>query len=310
MSARLQSVEGSEARRAGAARGGSMTISRFALPGARALPFALVLAGCGGGTWEDPSLAAAGSDQQAQVSEATFDQAYSIVSRIDYVPFEYKIDGCYARALYMSLELAARGIETNSLFAFATVDEAPLVVGDIEWGYHVAPLLFVPTDDGSVLGHILDPAISDSPLTVDDWVGAMGHTVAPQFVEDAHGREIDVSPELLYVPGSRYAPMGAQQEDVFQNVDIPSFDALPAFRSSDVVDACTVLFQYLELDPSISNTAAAQSRLVARTKALVASMVERDKFEASPEAPSSWAATYPVERRCLSAVRAGRAALH
>jgi hypothetical protein len=32
------------------------------------------------------------------------------VKSIDYLPFRYKADGCTARALYMSTELAAEGI--------------------------------------------------------------------------------------------------------------------------------------------------------------------------------------------------------
>src|SRR5689334_17788201 len=106
--------------------------------GASALTLALV--GCGGPTPTTVEATGPASSDQPLVSEATFNAAFRIVKAIDYVPFQYKVDGCYARALYMSMELASEGIESNAIFAFAN-EEAPLTVGDIQWSYHVAPML-------------------------------------------------------------------------------------------------------------------------------------------------------------------------
>src|SRR5687767_6751444 len=97
----------------------------------------LLVTGCGSADESPPT-----SDTQELVDQATFKKAFKIVSAIDYLPWEYKVDGCYARALYMSMELAAEGIPSNAAFAFADeFDE--LRVGEIEWQYHVAPMLQV-----------------------------------------------------------------------------------------------------------------------------------------------------------------------
>ena len=73
------------------------------------------------GTPDETEDALASGD--AVVTGGTFGRASAIVRGIDYLPFEYQADGCYARALYMGMELAAEGIESNAIFVFAK-DEA------------------------------------------------------------------------------------------------------------------------------------------------------------------------------------------
>jgi hypothetical protein len=203
------------------------------------------------------------------VTRETFDKAFAIVQGVDYLPFKYKVDGCYARALYMSMELAAKNMESNAVFAFAQPGTA-LQVGSVEWGYHVAPMLEVGTTAESAVHMVIDPALSNAPLTEAQWVQKMT------------GPETTVAPTMLFVPGSDYAPFEAQSDVDHQNFDTPSFDAMPPFKASDIQSACGVMFNYLtlETDTDADTVARKQQTLLARTPALVAALTEAGKLTA------------------------------
>jgi hypothetical protein len=211
----------------------------------------------------------AGTDQDWVVKE-TFDTAYGIVQGIDYLPFQYKEDGCYARALYMSMELAAQGLESNAVFAFAKPGTW-LQVGDIRWSYHVAPMLEVGASAHHLTHMVIDPALADTPLTQTQWVGLMG------FGPGGHGGP---APTMLFVPGSDYAPDEAKADVANANHDTPDFTSLPPFKQSDVQSACNVMWNYIAWEPDSPDATiqTKQAKLLSRTPDLLSALAGAGKL--------------------------------
>lgn len=230
------------------------------------------------------------------VQKQTFNQAFQLIEGIDYLPFQYREDGCYARALYMSMELAADRIASNSLFAFANGDHY-LEVGDLAWSYHVAPLLGVILSTGAAVKsstpvewRVIDPALSDTYVTALKWLNLMGRT-KPEYETNAWGEKEDLSPTLVLVPGSRYAPTGMEQETTYYNLDVPDLESMPAFAVEDVKDACTVMYDYLGMENQQGSTSSSEmsrkrARLLERTTALTNALVGMSKLDTSASSSS------------------------
>ncbi len=195
------------------------------------------------------------------VTPATFSVAEAAIASIDYLPFSYKLDGCYARALYMSMELAEKRIESNAIFAFAK-GRNWLTVGAVTWTYHVAPMLLVQEPGGATSLMVIDPSISSTPFTQENWLGAMGF---PATTPAASG------PDTLMVPGSDYTPDGARADWTNHNRDVTDFAHMPAFNVWNIQDACNVMHRYVWKEPGVSDEERArkQNRLVLRTSELV-----------------------------------------
>ena len=65
--------------------------------------------------------------QDAVVSSDQANRAYQITAQTkSYLPYEYTPDGCYARASYMQMELAAAGIPSRVAYVRAPVDRAEI----------------------------------------------------------------------------------------------------------------------------------------------------------------------------------------
>ncbi len=244
---------------------------------------ASTLMACRGGGSDES--APAGSTESDWVVQSAFDKAFTVVKGVDYLPFQYKVDGCYARALYMSMELAAKNIESNAVFAFARPG-APLVVGDIQWGYHVAPMIEVGTSADNAVHTVIDPALSDRPITEAQWVAMMGH---------AANESADQAPQMLFVPGSDYAPAEAVADTAHANFDTPNFQELAPFRTSDIQSACGVMHNYLTLEQGSSpdEVQRKQAKLLDRSTALLAALAANGKLTADMEFSASACAGNP-----------------
>jgi len=101
-------------------------------------------------------------------AQALFDE----LSKLDYIPFDYPVDGCFARAHEMCRIMEERGMATSKIWNYA--DTSVLSVpgtpfGDITWGYHVAPIVNVKGDDGITRQMVFDPSLGKSPMTFGDW---------------------------------------------------------------------------------------------------------------------------------------------
>lgn len=228
----------------------------------------VALVACGAPDEKEASLAT----RDAVVTGDTFGRASAIVRGIDYLPFEYKADGCYARALYMGMELAAAGIESNAIFVFAKDEAHELRIPGTSqtWTYHVAPMLQV---DRESEWKVLDPSMSSAPLDWLAWIGKMGF------------RPVDRAfPYVVTTPGSVYASdelIAQQKEQRREFVD--TFDEMPPFEVDDVAAACAVMHAYLDVDGRPSNAERARrEKLLDRTSELVSRLASRRKLNGPP----------------------------
>ena len=96
------------------------------------------------------------------------------------IPFEYIIDGCYARAHLMCEEMQKDGINSAKMFCEVA---NPWGSGKLtaenkymqaKWWYHVAPLVFAYNGaTEKVEGYIMDPSMDTKPMKAEDWIHKM-----------------------------------------------------------------------------------------------------------------------------------------
>jgi Glutaminase len=99
------------------------------------------------------------------------------------IPFQYVIDGCYARAHKMRQIITSRyRFCCEKVFSFANQKNDTLAVKADKWGgccvtwwYHVAPLIRVRVRIGSIkltLAMVIDPGMFDKPVLLSSWLAA------------------------------------------------------------------------------------------------------------------------------------------
>jgi hypothetical protein len=104
------------------------------------------------------------------------------------IPFQYVIDGCYARAHKMRQMISKKyGYCVEKVFSFAYPPPNKLAVKAnmwggccVEWWYHVVPLLRlnVKSKFGKVyqLCYVIDPGMFTTPVTLSTWLQAQKNT--------------------------------------------------------------------------------------------------------------------------------------
>ena len=227
-----------------------------------------VMAGCG----QDSGGPA---DLQAEVSTGQKQRAFDIVSSADYIPWQYNKDGCYARALFMSMELAAEEIPSSALYLFGDLQPDPSTI----WTFHVAPLV-TDSDAGSAV--VLDPSLASHPLTVAEWVSRAD-------------REPDESYEYYLTEGSVYyhqafgeiRPFSEERSLLADGHEdfamVEGFEPLGEFRLADICYACHTLCGYLpEAGPGCAER---QKRLRDRTRWMLPRLGRFGKLDERWKAP-------------------------
>jgi hypothetical protein len=197
------------------------------------------------------------SQSKALVTRAQAQSAFKIVQAIDYIPFTYIVDGCYARSLYMSMELAAERIPSSSYYMYGYLQPTDTV----SWSYHVAPALKVPGQEA----WILDPAFEKEPLTLSQW-------------EQKNNPQGEYNNELK--AGSAYFdPTGRTSEFNMTNM-IQNFEEMPDFLTSDIASACTVMYRYIPLQKQSAEASRTQvAKLLSRTAELVKALEANGKLQ-------------------------------
>jgi hypothetical protein len=219
---------------------------------------AIVLAACGGSPRQDATESAS-----ALVSDETFGRASDAVRGIDYLPFDYLEDGCYARSLYMAMELASRGIESNAIYAIANAPPY-LQVDGVQWWWHVAPMLLLGGDYEHARAVVLDPGLSAEPLEAHEWIGRM--VPWPQGTPNY--------PDYVITPGTTYGVPSTLPRNV--PADVKSFEAMPKFQANNIASACARMSEYIV---AASGGEAKVARLVARTTELAEALERRGKLD-------------------------------
>lgn len=121
-----------------------------------------------------PPYRAVQNDPMGEVSTISMERARVLFTRFQRetsIPYNYPMDGCYARATAMARIAQKQGLTMGKVFTHGMLQVRtgnpgyPLV----QWGYHVAPIIEVRQADGSVKKMVFDPSLFDRPVTVDEW---------------------------------------------------------------------------------------------------------------------------------------------
>lgn len=111
------------------------------------------------------------------ISEADATALFNQLAGLQYIPFDYPVDGCFARAHEMSRLMAEQGVASAKIFNYAAPSALSVPgteFGDITWGYHVAPIVNVQGSDGITRQMVFDPSLSKQPMTFGEWQTASG----------------------------------------------------------------------------------------------------------------------------------------
>ena len=88
------------------------------------------------------------------------------------IPYSYRVDGCYARATAMSRIAESQKIIMGKVFAEGNLKanpELPESQNPVNWGWHVAPVVYVKDAKGMPKLMVFDPSLSNKPVSIDQW---------------------------------------------------------------------------------------------------------------------------------------------
>lgn len=116
------------------------------------------------------------------------------------ITFQYKPDGCHARAHKMKQAMEQSFNKTcDKIFVYGLLDSG---CGSNQlWRYHVAPLVYVGNT-----AYVLDPSIANEPKLVDEWKDLM--TGGNYFICKTH-----IRPGYYYMPKKRYCSNNSYYAD-------------------------------------------------------------------------------------------------
>lgn len=114
-----------------------------------------------------------------QTATRLFNQARAM----DDISWNYKADGCYARAHLMARRFETQGIHVDKVWIKGDlrVPEA-----SIQWNFHVAPIVYVEDENGNVEKMVIDPSLMDGPVPVEQWSAKMEKGVVGETLETSY----------------------------------------------------------------------------------------------------------------------------
>lgn len=208
-------------------------------------------------------------------------EPYEIVSKIDYLPFSYKKDGCYARAFYMSMELISKGIATSNHYVFGNLQPSSA----IRWRYHVAPMIHTVNPRKFA---ILDPSLHNKPVTPDYWIKLSGGI---SYAADTYS-----APASLFGKSQVQKRAISGRKGYTKHKIIPHFDQIPSFKISDIANACSTVWYYIGKENlSRSEIIKKRRKLATRTQYLIQELKEQDKLNEDHELTSCAKGSYTID---------------
>ncbi len=116
-----------------------------------------------------------------QLSELQAKNIFNEFKAMDFIPYQYGINGCHARATAMALHAERKGVKFVKIYAHTTpTSENKLVVRNsihkpqvpIFWYFHVAVATYVNFGDRIDI-MVFDPSLFDRPVDVEEWASLM-----------------------------------------------------------------------------------------------------------------------------------------
>lgn len=122
---------------------------------------------------------------------------------IDYcIPFQYVVDGCYARAHKMrQIMIENYNLSCEKVFSYEGATGSLAVdAGDccVYWWYHVAPLVSVKAPGGGFTKWVVDPSMFSDPVSIDTWTSAQENTSCSPSANFGY---YEITPGYIYTPG-------------------------------------------------------------------------------------------------------------
>jgi len=122
------------------------------------------------------------------------------------IPFQYVVDGCYARANKMrDLIQEKYGFCCEKVFSFANKNGDELSVKTTKWGgccvnwwYHVAPILRIKSTSGDLI-YVIDPGMFDEPVLLLTWLQAQKDSSCNLH---ANVSSYSIQPGTAYMPAN------------------------------------------------------------------------------------------------------------
>lgn len=175
---------------------------------------------------------------------------------ISYLPYEYAEDGCWVRAPFLGMELAAHDIPSAGI-SVQTCDGGFGLTGPegVSWKHHVT---IVIRREGAL--RVIDPMLADRLLTKEEWLAAIDAD------DDA---KVSIN-SAAYPTGSIDLACGSYTGEEEHLVD--SVGEMSPFLFDNVMIHCAYMRQYLH--ESGRDTAAREERLILRTRELVLQLYE------------------------------------
>jgi len=129
------------------------------------------------------------------------------------IPFMYPFDGCWARAHQMCRLMLAQGVTPQKVWnhGILLVHSANSSNCQVNWGWHVAPIVQVDLGNGPQ-SYVIDPSIFTEPVPQAVWIGVQGDPNSIQQVTDW----------TIYI-GAQTDPYPYNQDDPWLDADLANF---------------------------------------------------------------------------------------
>lgn len=104
-------------------------------------------------------------------------EACSFTKAYPCIPFNYPVDGCYARAHKMRQILAQNGYDCQKIFIYGDLNARYDAITPerggccVAWSYHTSVLVKFKDDNQQVTQRIIDLSFSEKALLVETWKG-------------------------------------------------------------------------------------------------------------------------------------------
>ena len=139
------------------------------------------------------------------------------------IAWNYQDDGCYARAHLMTRAFKDVGVISDKVWARGDFSMKALDGHEINWNYHVAPIVYVKKPTGRIEKVVIDPSVTDRPVSVSDWLHSferkksrktpIEYTVYP-LPDDAKSYERSVISYSNMLPISPTSPSNATEAEL------------------------------------------------------------------------------------------------
>jgi hypothetical protein len=139
------------------------------------------------------------------------------------IPFQYVIDGCYARAHKMRWIITKKfRYCCDKVFSFANQNSDVLSVQANKWGgccvtwwYHVAPLIRMKLGRFGVLALVIDPGMFNKPVLLSTWLAAQENSGCNPAAKVSM---YSIQPGSAYGPAN-YAGTAFSTDDLYTATD-------------------------------------------------------------------------------------------